>query len=376
MHPHFFLTGGTGLIGTSLVPRLLRAFPSCSLSLLVRADTPEAAQERVRDIARQAEVEWAIHDASERIMALHGDITLENFGLSAQQTRQLVRATTHIIHGAATIRFDHPIGQARRINCDGTHRMLDFAERCVQQGPLDRFAYLGTSSVSGRSAGLILEDDLETGQLFFNTYEQSKAESERLVRTRMDRLPVTIFRPSIVIGDSTTGRTTTFNVIYLPLRLIERGILHLLPGPPETTLDVVPVDWVNDAMIHILGCRESLGKVFHITAGPRRVARLGDLVQLAAEYFDRTVPLARPRAFEFVTPEEYGRRLVSMPAREQELLLQLQRLLPYIGIDRLFDTTNADALLQGSGIRFPPFAEYAEKIFEYCIRTAWGKRAA
>jgi long-chain acyl-CoA synthetase len=371
---NFFITGGTGLVGTNLLPRLLKSFPGCTISLMIRGGTIEEARNRVRSIADEIDREYGIVDAGSRIHSVPGDISSDELGLEKGIREKLVRETTHVIHGAATIRFDHPLEEAREINCGGTRKMLSLAGDMMSRGVLERFVYIGSSSVSGQREGDIFEDDLEKGQQFFNTYEHSKCESERLVRSVADTIPIVIFRPSIIIGDSKTGKTTSFNVIYIPLRLLHKGLLTYVPGTPETTLDLVPIDWVADSMAYILNREESVGKVFHQTAGPHRAAKLAEVVLLATEYFDRHDPLKRPRVMQFISRGEFERRRSEMQGREEALMGQLDTLLPYVSVNRLFDSRNTDEILEGSGITFPLFKDYYEKIFEFCLRTNWGKK--
>jgi thioester reductase-like protein len=370
---HFFITGGTGLVGTNLIPRLLLKFPSSTITLLVRGEDENEADERVRGIAHRISREYKIVDPANRIDGMLGDVNLDHCGLTSAQLQRVVAETTHIVHGAATIRFDHPIDEARAINCGGTRRLLAIAHTCLEKGQLERFVYIGSSSVSGQRAGNIHESELEMGQKFFNTYEQSKNESEKIVRDHFDRVPATVFRPSIIIGDSKTGRTSSFNVVYIPLRLLQKGMLSYVPGTPNTLMDLVPIDWVDDAMVHIMQSPESVGKVYHITAGPKRAAPLSEVVGRAIEYFDTHTPLKHPRTIEYITREEFERRRSLMRGREEALMSQLDTLLPYVSINRLFDSRNADALLAKSGIEFPLFRDYADRIFEYCVKTNWGK---
>ncbi|HXX62720.1 MAG TPA: SDR family oxidoreductase [Bacteroidota bacterium] len=367
MSEHFFITGGTGLVGINLVSRIVKAYPDSRITLLVRGKSQEQIDARISAIAASEGI------PGERMSGVRGDVLSENCGLTQEELAQIERSATYIVHGAATTRFDHPIEEAREINCGGTRRILAIAERCMQKGSLKRFVYIGTSSVSGQRAGPILEDELEKNQIFFNTYEQSKCESERIVRDHFGRIPSVIFRPSIIIGDSRTGRTSTFNVIYIPLRLLQRGLLTFVPGDPDTKMDLVPIDWVDDAMVHIMGKEEAIGTVCHITAGPTRAARLGDVVMGATSYFDRWTPLPEPRHMEFVSREEFERRKARARGREEALMAQLNTLLPYISINRLFDSRTADTLLEGSGIRFPAYNDYAERILSYCLKTNWGK---
>jgi thioester reductase-like protein len=368
---HFFVTGGTGLIGMNLLPRILHAFPDSTITLLVRAQSDADVEARMSAIADAIAEEGP--DLAARLSGVRGDVTSDDLGLNSKARDEIVARTTHLVHGAATIRFDHPIEEARLINCNGTRRVLALARHCVSRGKLERFVYIGTSSVSGRRAGNVFERELEMGQEFFNTYEQSKCESERIVRDAMDAVPTVVFRPSIVIGDSRTGRTSTFNVIYIPLRLLQRGLLACIAGAPDTRLDLVPVDWVDDVMVSVMQRDAAVGKVCHVTAGPGRAALLGDVVRRAAAYFDLHTPLRGPRAVEFITREEFDRRRAGTRGREEALLSQLDTLLPYVSIERLFDSAATDALLEGSSIVFPRFEDYAEKIFEYCIRSNWGK---
>ncbi len=373
MDTNFFMTGGTGMIGTSLIPRLLQRFPSSTVTLLVRASDDTEMHARLETIARSIERSERVDLLRQRLSAVRGDILEEHLGLPSPIYERVARETTHMIHGAATIRFDHPLEEARRINCGGTEQMLSLARLALKSGSLSRFVYIGTSSVSGRRHGHIFEHELEMGQEFFNTYEQSKCESERLVRNSMTELPAVIFRPSIVIGDSRTGRTGSFNVIYIPLRLFERGLLNFVPGTPDTTLDLVPVDWVNDVMTWCLGRDAAVGKVCHVTAGPRRAARLGDVVRHAMGYFNAHSSHTAPRTVEFITQGEFDRRRAAARGREEAMMAQLDTLLPYITVDRLFDSATTDELLEGSGITFPFYADYADRILEFCLRTKWGK---
>jgi long-chain acyl-CoA synthetase len=376
MPENFFITGGTGLVGTNLIPRILARFPGSTITLLVRGENDAEATSRAEAIAAHIAAGGGIPDAPARIRGLRGDATLDRLGLAPSELDRLERETTYIIHGAATTRFDHPIDEARAINCGGTKTILSIAQRCVARGRLKRLVYIGTSSVSGQRAGTITEDELETGQTFFNTYEQSKCESERIVRDHADRIPTVIFRPSIIIGDSRTGRTSSFNVIYIPLRLLQRGLLSFVPGTPRTRMDLVPIDWVDDVMVHIMGKDEANGKVCHVTAGPDRAALLEEVVLGATAYFDARAPLKKPRTMEFVTKQEFQRRRSLTRGREEALLNQLDTLLPYVSVDRLFNSRNTDDLLRGSGITFPVYNEYQERILAYCLRSNWGKRPA
>src|SRR5206468_2341717 len=151
-----------------------------------------------------------------------------------------------------SISFDQPLEEARRINVEGTQRVLDFADRCRDRGAgLRRLVHVSTAYVAGDHEGEFREDQLEVGQGFRNSYERTKFEAEKLVRARSPRLPVTIVRPSIVVGERSSGWTSSFNVLYPPLKAFARGALPLLPARHSTPVDVVPVDYVADAVFEL-----------------------------------------------------------------------------------------------------------------------------
>jgi thioester reductase-like protein len=374
MSPTIFITGGTGMIGSFLVPRLLRAFPDARLLLLIRANDEATLGFRLERLRSWITAAGGSASDLPRINGVAGDVCTEGLGLSGRMYRLIQDEATHIIHGAATIRFDHPLDEARMINVGGTRRILELADRAAQGGVLKRFLYIGTSSVSGRRGGAIYEHELEQGQEFFNSYEQSKCESERFVRNCMARIPTTIVRPSIVIGDSVTGRTLSFNVVYIPLRLFQRGILDAIVGAPETLMDLVPVDWVADVSTHLLQSDASTGTTCHLTAGVQRAVTLAEFTAQAAEYFDRHAPLSHPRKFSFVPVGEFRARLARWGSRAGTLIAQLDTLMPYLTVNRLFDSRTTDGLLEGTGIQFPRFADYADRVFGYCLATNWGKK--
>jgi len=194
----------------------------------------------------------------------------------ARDFEALSAEATHVVHAAATTRFDLPLGEAHAVNVEGTRRVLALARRAAR-ARLERMLYVSTAYVSGDRSGVIREEDLEAGQTFVNSYERTKHDAEREVRAAMGEVPALVVRPCAVIGDSGTGRTSTFNVIYYPLKLLSRGLLRALPGSPFTPIDLVPVDYVADAMNHVLLRRDAVGKTYHLTAGDR-VETIGEMI--------------------------------------------------------------------------------------------------
>ena len=153
------------------------------------------------------------------------------------------------------------------MNVDGTRNVLAFARRCAS---LRRFQYVSTCYVSGRYAGVFEERDLEKGQAFNNFYEETKHRAEILVRDRMrEGLPATIYRPSIVVGDSRTGVTQKLDGPYYFMRWLlrqpRRALLPVIGSAERFRFNVVPRDFVLDAIAYLSGLTTSLGQTYHLS---------------------------------------------------------------------------------------------------------------
>jgi thioester reductase-like protein len=138
--------------------------------------------------------------------------------------------------------------------------------------------------------GVILESDLEHHAGFHNTYEQTKYEAELLLREAMAELPIAVHRPSIVVGDSRTGQTGAWKVLYWPLKVIARGWLPVIPYDPDSTLDIVPVDFVADAVLALARDPGTVGGTFHLAAGPDRDTTTGEMFPRVFRMLSRRPP--------------------------------------------------------------------------------------
>jgi len=375
MNKVIFLTGATGLVGGNLIPRILKNDTTTRLILLIRGNSDGEAEKRLEDTLGILSPEINFHQMKERIKVLRGDVTLSGLGLSRSTYSRLTNQVTHIIHSAATVQFHLPLECARLVNFEGTRNVMTLAKNAQEKGKLQRVAYISTAYVCGNRGGKISEDDLELGQRFANTYEQTKFESENLVRGLLKDLPLTIFRPSIIVGDSKTGRTTAFNVLYLPLKLIHRRVVKTLPGFRKTPLDVVPIDFVSDAINHIfLKNKQAKGKTYHLTAGEKKSTTAGEVVDLAVEYFNQTKKGPAIPPVRFVPLELYRKVSRSLDNNEKKVWEAMEIYEPYLCGERVFDNSNACSALQGTDIIPPKFKTYSQIILRYCIQTDWGKR--
>src|SRR5512139_3514604 len=273
----WFITGATGSLGREILPRVAEADPGAEMVLLVRGADRAAVDVRLSELDRYLRTFWG-RSIRHRLTALGGDVALSRFGLSTADYDDLAARTTHIVHAAATIHLHAPEDEARRINVGGTREVLRLAGRAPR---LERLAHVSTAYVAGDRTGRILEQELQQGQRFLNSYEATKCEAEELVRLRMGLLPITVFRPSIIVGDSSDGHTCNFATIYYPLRLIAQGRVHRIPGPADTPLDLVPVDYVACCIAKLTVEPRRWSETYHLTAGPDRCVPVRELAEAA-----------------------------------------------------------------------------------------------
>lgn len=356
-----FVTGATGFLGVQLVRELLAQHPDVTLALLIRDRAGEAAQKRVDSFVSPQD--------RPRVQVLSGDVSQPNCGLTAADYGRLAAETTRVIHSAATVRFDHSLEEARHINVEGTRHILDLAKSARQ---LRSFAYVGTAYVAGERSSLVREDELQVGQRYRNTYEQTKAEAEALVRSYLDSLPGMILRPSIIVGDSRTGVTSSFKMMYWPLKIYARRLWRTVPGYPDAVLDIVPVDFVAKSVTQLLFNDAALNCTVHLCAGPKGSATIEQVARRAMEYFDGPEP-------RFVDPKLFFAVLrpllyCALWGRKRRVLRDGRAYRDYFTMRMQFDKTNADRLLQPAGINPPPVLDYLDNLFRYCVTSEWGRK--
>jgi len=332
------LTGATGFVGREILSRFLER-DDRDVFALVRAPSDDEAAGRL--------------PAHERLTAVAGDIQQRGLGLADATRERLRDEVGTVLHCAASVSFDLSLPESRSVNVEGTRRMLDFARSCSR---LERFSYVSTAYVAGEPGRLFREDELAVGQSFRNPYERSKFEAELAVRSEGTGLPVQILRPSIVVGDSTTGRTSAFNVLYAPLKAYARGLVRAIPARRDSPVDIVPVDYVADRA-HELATNGPDG-TFHLVAG-RNATTVGKLLDLSAEELGRPAPTVVP-------PTLYRRWLHPWLRRKYPALRRMEVYFPYFSMRVRFDDTRL-----GPG---PKVERYFHRLVRYAERARWGRR--
>jgi len=346
-----FMTGFPGFLGSALLPRIVARTGEMAVCLVQPKYRP-AAELRVKELVARDE------SVGGRIRLVEGDITVPGLGLPEGDGDRIWSTATEIWHLAAVYDLTVAPQLAMHVNVDGTRHVLDAA---VRSDRLRRFHYFSTCYVSGRLPGPFSEDDLEVGAPFHNAYEATKHVAEVAVRRRMaEGLAATIYRPSIVVGDSRTGETQKFDGPYFALQLLLRqphlALLPVIGDPTLTSVNVVPRDFVVDAAAYLSGLPQSAGRTYALAdPHPLTVAALVDVLAEATGRRVLRVPLPRRLAKGAIRYVPGVRRLMRMPPE----------LVDYFADPTWYMTTNATADLAGSGIAVPALATYAGRLVEY-----------
>jgi nucleoside-diphosphate-sugar epimerase len=336
-----FLTGGTGFLGMELIARMLDQGDGPDIYMAVRAGDPVAAETRVAEtVGRLYETP---PESVARLRAVRADLTAPGLGMSARDRRQVARDVDRVIHCAASISFTLPLEEAREINVTGTERVIELARELPG---LERYVHVSTAYVSGRAPEWFGEEDTGGGD-FRNTYEQTKLEAEMAVAAVGD-LPTAIVRPSIVVGESDSGWTSAFNVLYWPLQAFARGVLTSVPADPAGIVDMVPVDYVAEVIERVTFAPEAGGR-YHAVAGPRAV-RVDELIEAICIEMDRPRPeLSEPGTL----PDDHPAGVFA----------------PYFDVKTSFGDERARNLVGQA----PEPLSYLPGLLEYGTTTRWGK---
>ena len=366
-HGGVLLTGATGFVGKELLHRYL-TLTDRRVFALIRAESAEGATRRLRETL--SDVFDDAEPFADRVQALAGDVARPGLGLEQKAADELAESVSEIVHSAASISFELGIEESREANVDGTRNMLDFAELCERRGSLRLFCYVSTAYVAGEHRGRFHEDDLEKGQGFRNAYEQTKYEAELLVAERRDRLPLMVVRPSIVVGDRHSGWTASFNVLYWPLRALERGVYPVLPARRRAPVDVVSIDYVADAILALATSPDVDAGTYHLTASDA-ATDIGELLALASEHLGcRTPPVVPPLVYRHAVRPVLSRT----SPRARRFLDASGSYLPYFDMRVTFDDARARAALAPAGIAPVPLRDYFHRIVDYAVTADWGRR--
>ena len=342
-----FITGFPGFIANRLLERLARR--DCDFILLVQ---PSLLTRAVEEIARISELTGK---STAEFRVVEGDISEPQLALKPGELELVQQQTSRVFHLAAIYDLAVPRDLALRVNPGGTRNVLAFARSLPH---LRQFHHVSTCYVAGKREGVILETELQHNAGYRNYYEESKYLAELEVESAKSELPITIHRPAVVCGDSRTGQTGKYDGVYYLILYLLRwpgGLSLINIGNHEVSLNLVPVDFVVDAMAALAFDEKAIGKTLQL-ADPD--------------------PLTTNQLFNSIAKSVDNRRSrVTAPASVVYFFLMLpgaprishlpHHAVPYFFVKQLYDSSQAQQLLGPHGIHCPPFETYVDKIVNF-----------
>lgn len=363
------LTGATGLVGRYLVRDLL--LRGHRLAIVVRSNRKETARERIEAILQMWESQ--LGRVLPRPVCLEGDVGRPGLGMQAADREFVAQNCDRLIHNAAVLTF---YGKDRtddpwRTNLDGTRNTLD---ACRELGVRD-LHYVSTAYVCGTREGVIREDELDCGQRFRNDYEHSKFLAEQTVRQADFLDQLTVYRPTVIAGDSQSGYTNTYHGLYMYLRLMSSLVWNQQPDPDgrrftpvhlnmtgKEKRNIVPVDWVSAVFCRLFETPEAHGGVYHFA--PKEPLTPREIIEAGYKYFNSYgVEFLGARANELGSAGD-----IDNLYRENRGVYE-----PYEATDPTFDTANTDKFTED--LPCPKIDEaMLHRFWKYGEQDRWGKR--
>jgi thioester reductase-like protein len=348
------VTGFPAFTAQRLTRRLLEQHPDEKLYLLSRDKFLGAAETFLDTLGP--------HKA--RVKLLEGDVCDMDLGLGGGEYKALAAEVTAIHHTAAIYYLGAKRELVERVNIEGTRSVLELAADAPN---LRRFIHWSSAQVSGARSGVILEEELDCGQRFRNIYEETKFKAELLVREAARRLPVTVLRPGVIVGDSKSGEIDKFDGPYYLLVLIVSSPVDVslpLPGRGSAPLNLVPIDFVVNAAVALADDPRAAGGTFHLIDPCPFSSRA--VYEIVAQRAERKAPRG-------VIPTGLARALLRAPGLERLARAPLAFLESFNHL-ALYNCRHTLALLDGTPLRCPPFDTYVENLVRYVREVQAQKR--
>jgi len=346
-----FLTGFPGFIAERLVERLARR--DTRFFLLVQPQFVEKAMQGIEKIAGKTGAPL------ENFALIEGDITLENLGTS-ENDWQIVRAeTTDVFHLAAVYDLAVERDLAYRVNVEGTRNVNEFVKNLPN---LRRYNYVSTCYVAGLRTGDILETELEHDAGFRNFYEETKYLAELEVEKLKSEIPTTVFRPSVVVGDSRAGETAKYDGIYYLMFYLKKapGLLRFINvGNKNVKLNLVPVDFVVEGIAALAKDERAKGKTIALAdPNPLTTEELFDAITEAL-IGKKSVVKPPPKLIEWSLHLKISPPLTGLPLSA----------VPYFFVPQTYDTSIAERLLAPHNVACPNFRDYVKNLLMFVEKT-------
>jgi thioester reductase-like protein len=356
-----FLTGSTGYIGAHVAANLLDEH-GAALNLLIRARDVREAEARLWH-ALQLHMDFArFYEYLEtRVRVFRGDITEPQFGLARDEYDRLIHTTDSILHCAASLNRKSE-KSCLNVNLRGTLEVLQLGMRVHHYHGLRRFSHVSTVAVAGKRQNEVVTEDsaIDWGRSDYDPYGRTKKFCEHMIRELLPEVPLTIFRPSIVLGDSRRAETTQFDMVKAFVFLAG---LPVLPFRPDDRIDIVNVDFVADAIATLHQKEHPLRDTYHLSSG-RSSQTFRELTAALASAQQKRGPVFLPlleSPFAWSVNSLAKRRgSIAHPAALMKVFM------PYLVWNTVFDNTRATSEL---GRKPVPFSQYSYPLLKFSRDT-------
>ena len=360
---HYFVTGATGFIGKRLVQKLL-ARRGATVSFLVRPGSEGKVPGLLAD--------WGV--SAKRAIAVTGDLTQRKLGVASDTLKALKGQVDAVYHLAAVYDLGADEESQIAVNVEGTRHAVEFA-KAIDAG---HFHHVSSIAAAGLYEGVFREDMFEEAENIDHPYFMTKHESEKIVRQEC-KVPWTVFRPAMVVGDSQTGEMDKIDGPYYFFKLIQRMRQILPPWMPAVGLEggrinIVPVDFVVNALDHISHAKIELkGQCFHLVDPVGY--RVGDVLDVfsKAAHAPKMNLFVNAALLGFI-PKSVKKGLLALaPVRRVRNAVMKDLGLPedmltFVNYPTRFDCRQTLAALKGSGIACPKLPDYAWRLWDYWER--------
>jgi thioester reductase-like protein len=353
-----FLTGSTGYLGAHVAADLLESHTD-SLNLLIRAKDHHEAEVRLwRALQLHMDFPLFHNFLKSRINILLGDLTSSRLGLTEDDYRRLVHSTDSVIHCAASLNRKSE-KSCLNVNLRGTLEVINLAARARDSHDLRRFSHVSTVAVAGqRSNEVVKEDDaIDWNRSDYDPYARTKKFCEHMIRELLPDVPRTIFRPSIILGDSRHAETTQFDMVRAFVFLAG---LPILPFRPDDRLDIVNVDFVADSIVTLHQKEKPNYDTYHLSSGTQSQT-FRELTGALAEAQHKRRPTFMPSLegpFTSVVNRLANRR--GTPVGYSAALLKV--FIPYLVWNTVFDNTR---VVSETGRAPAPFSQYSFPLLKF-----------
>jgi nucleoside-diphosphate-sugar epimerase len=342
-----FVTGFPGFIAERLVARLAK--DENQFFLLVQPEFLERAVESIQRITAATNVPL------ENFAVIEGDISQPDLGMDPDDAATVRYETTDVFHLAAVYDLAVERDLATRVNLEGTKNVNEFVKGLKL---LKRYNYISTCYVAGKRTGVIREDELEHDKGFRNFYEETKYLAEMEVEKLKAELPVAIFRPSVVVGDSVSGETAKYDGIYYLIRYLRKApylLRAINVGNKMVKLNLVPVDFVVNAIAELSTDEKADGKTIAVAdPEPLTTSELFDAIALEMTG-RRSEFTPAPKLVEWFLSRPFSPPITGLPSYG----------VPYFFVEQTYDTSVSNELLKSHKIKCPNFREYVANLLKF-----------